>query len=91
MQRLRACQEKLFQERKDIRRSEKRVFEAMGTQRFYVGVTIRMVELMKSVDFCARRAKRIERGNDELLSEVLSILDACSSFRDIIRVERGTS
>jgi len=36
-----------------------------------------MVEQVKSVDFHARRAKRIERGNDELLTEVLSILDAC--------------
>jgi len=36
-----------------------------------------MVEQVKSVDFRARRAKRIEYGSDELLSEVLSILDAC--------------
>ena len=36
-----------------------------------------MVEQVKSVDFRSRRAKRIERGNEELLSEVLSILDAC--------------
>lgn len=36
-----------------------------------------MVEQIKSVDFHARRAKRIERGANELLSEVLSILDAC--------------
>lgn len=37
-----------------------------------------MVEQIKSVDFRARRAKRIEQhSNDELLSEVLSILDAC--------------
>jgi mRNA interferase MazF len=36
-----------------------------------------MVEQVKSVDFRARRAKRIEHGGDELLSEVLSILDAC--------------
>jgi mRNA interferase MazF len=36
-----------------------------------------MVEQVKSVDFRSRRAKRIERGSDELLSEVLSILDAC--------------
>ncbi len=36
-----------------------------------------MVEQVKSVDFQARRVKRIERRNDELLSEVLSILDAC--------------
>lgn len=36
-----------------------------------------MVEQVKSVDFRSRRAKRIEHGHDELLSEVLSILDAC--------------
>ena len=36
-----------------------------------------MVEQVKSVDFRSRRAKHIERSNDELLSEVLSILDAC--------------
>jgi len=36
-----------------------------------------MVEQVKSVDFLARRAKRIEHCNDELLSEELSILDAC--------------
>ena len=36
-----------------------------------------MVEQVKSVDFHARRAKRIERASDELLSNVLSILDAC--------------
>jgi mRNA interferase MazF len=36
-----------------------------------------MVEQVKSVDFRARRAKRIERTNDGLMSEVLSILDAC--------------
>ncbi len=36
-----------------------------------------MVEQVKSVNFRSRRAKRIERGNVELLSEVLSILDAC--------------
>ena len=36
-----------------------------------------MVEQVKSVDFHARCAKRIEHGNDELLSDVLSILDAC--------------
>lgn len=33
-----------------------------------------MVEQVKSVDFRARRAKRIERVSDELLSNVLSIL-----------------
>ena len=36
-----------------------------------------MVEQVKSVDFRTRRAKRIERGDAELLAEVLSILDAC--------------
>ena len=36
-----------------------------------------MVEQVKSVDFRSRRAKRIEYSSDELLSEVLSILDAC--------------
>ncbi|PQP32886.1 mRNA-degrading endonuclease, partial [Desulfobacteraceae bacterium SEEP-SAG10] len=36
-----------------------------------------MVEQVKSLDFRSRRAKRIEHGNDELLSDVLSILDAC--------------
>lgn len=36
-----------------------------------------MVEQVKSVDFRARRARRIERVSDEVLSEALSILDAC--------------
>lgn len=36
-----------------------------------------MVEQVKSVDFRSRGAKRIESGKNELLSEVLSILDAC--------------
>ena len=36
-----------------------------------------MVEQVKSVDFRSPRAKCIEHGKDELLSEVLSILDAC--------------
>ena len=36
-----------------------------------------MVEQVKSIDFRSRRAKRIEHAKDELLSEVLSILDAC--------------
>ena len=36
-----------------------------------------MVEQVKSVDFRTRRAKRIEHGEEELLAEVLSILDAC--------------
>ncbi|MCB9494218.1 MAG: type II toxin-antitoxin system PemK/MazF family toxin [Desulfobacteraceae bacterium] len=36
-----------------------------------------MVEQVKSVDFRARRVKCIEGKNEDLLSEVLSILDAC--------------
>jgi len=36
-----------------------------------------MVEQVRSVDFRARRAKRIERVSDELLADVLAILDAC--------------
>lgn len=36
-----------------------------------------MVEQVKSVDFRTRQAKRIERASDELLTNVLSILDAC--------------
>jgi mRNA interferase MazF len=36
-----------------------------------------MVEQVKSVDFRSRSAKRIERGTESLLSEVLSVLDAC--------------
>jgi len=36
-----------------------------------------MVEQVKSIDFRTRRAKHIERAPDELLSNVLSILDAC--------------
>lgn len=36
-----------------------------------------MVERVKSVDFRERRAKRIARGDENLLAEVLSILDAC--------------
>jgi len=36
-----------------------------------------MVEQVKSVDFGSRCAIRIERSSDLLLSEVLSILDAC--------------
>jgi mRNA interferase MazF len=36
-----------------------------------------MVEQVKSVDYRARRSKRIEHGDDELLSDVLSLLDAC--------------
>ncbi|NOZ78097.1 MAG: mRNA-degrading endonuclease [Acidobacteria bacterium] len=40
-----------------------------------------MVEQVKSIDFRARRAVRIERASDDLLSEVLSILDACLYLR----------
>ena len=36
-----------------------------------------MVEQVKSVDFRARRAKRIGKAADSLLEEVLAILDAC--------------
>ena len=36
-----------------------------------------MVEQVKSVDFRARRATHIKHGNDDLLSDVLSIMDAC--------------
>ena len=36
-----------------------------------------MVEQVKSVNFRTRRAKRIEQASNELLSDVLSILDAC--------------
>jgi len=36
-----------------------------------------MVERVKSIDFQARRVKRIEPRNEALLSEVLAILDAC--------------
>ena len=36
-----------------------------------------MVEQVKSVDFRTRRAERIQHSDNELLSEVLSILDAC--------------
>lgn len=36
-----------------------------------------MVEQIKSVDFRARRARLIQKSSEELLSEVLSILDAC--------------
>jgi hypothetical protein len=35
-----------------------------------------VVEQVKPAEFRSRRAKRIEHGNDELLSDVLSILDA---------------
>lgn len=36
-----------------------------------------MVEQVKAVDFRARAARHIDRGSEELLAEVLSILDAC--------------
>lgn len=36
-----------------------------------------MVEQVKSIDFRARKAKRIGRASDSVLDEVLSILDAC--------------
>ena len=36
-----------------------------------------MVEQVKSIDFRARKTRRIGRASDELLAEVLSILDAC--------------
>ena len=36
-----------------------------------------MVEQVKSVDFRARDAQRIELASDDLIEEVLSILDAC--------------
>ena len=36
-----------------------------------------MVEQVKSIDFRARKAKRIGRASESVLEEVLSILDAC--------------
>jgi mRNA interferase MazF len=36
-----------------------------------------MVEQVKSIDFRARRVKRIGKASDNLLEEVLAILDAC--------------
>ena len=36
-----------------------------------------MVEQMKSIDFRSRRAKRIGKASDDLLSEVLALMDAC--------------
>lgn len=36
-----------------------------------------MVEQVKSIDFRARKVKRIGRASDDLLEEVLAILDAC--------------
>lgn len=36
-----------------------------------------MVEQVKSIDFCFRKAKRIGKSPEHVLQEVLSILDAC--------------
>ncbi len=36
-----------------------------------------MVEQVESIDFHARKAKRIGRATDSVLEEVLSLLDAC--------------
>jgi mRNA interferase MazF len=36
-----------------------------------------MVEQVKSIDFTARKVKRIGKASERLLEEVLSILDAC--------------
>ncbi len=36
-----------------------------------------MVERVKSIDFRARKAKRLGKVSDSILEEVLSILDAC--------------
>src|SRR4030042_6209868 len=36
-----------------------------------------MVEQVKSIDFHARKARRIGRASDSVLEEVLSILDSC--------------
>jgi mRNA interferase MazF len=36
-----------------------------------------MVEQVKSIDFRARRAKRIGRASEPVLQEALSLLDAC--------------
>jgi len=36
-----------------------------------------MVEQVKSLDFRARKAKRIDRAPESVLQEVLSLLDAC--------------
>ncbi len=36
-----------------------------------------MVEQVKSIDFAARKVKRVAKATDSLLEEVLSILDAC--------------
>ena len=36
-----------------------------------------MVDQVKSIDYRARRAKRIGKASDDLLAEVLAVLDAC--------------
>jgi len=36
-----------------------------------------MVEQVKSIDFQSRKAKRIGRASNELLTHVLAVLDAC--------------
>jgi mRNA interferase MazF len=36
-----------------------------------------MVEQVKSIDYISRQIRRIERAPDYIVSEVLSILDAC--------------
>ncbi|MFV1995772.1 MAG: type II toxin-antitoxin system PemK/MazF family toxin [Verrucomicrobiales bacterium] len=36
-----------------------------------------MCEQMKSIDYRARRAKRVGKASRELLDEVLSVIDAC--------------
>ena len=36
-----------------------------------------MVEQIKSIDYLSRRVKFIEKANDDILNEVLSVLDAC--------------
>jgi mRNA interferase MazF len=37
-----------------------------------------MVDQVKSVDYRARRAKFIEKADDELVSDVLEVLDVCT-------------
>jgi mRNA interferase MazF len=36
-----------------------------------------MVEQVRTIDFRARRAKRIGRAPDQVLQEALALLDAC--------------
>lgn len=36
-----------------------------------------MVEQVKSIDYISRRVKFLEKADDEMLNEVLSVLDAC--------------